>query len=93
MSSFGLNQRQLDSMINSAVDNMKVHLESEYGNILIRQGRARDTATFSQVEQNMEAMCDAYKVIFSKAISKVIESNNKRIKEDIDNLLRKYKTY
>lgn len=87
--SFGLNQRQIDSMVNSSVDNMKFELSQEYSNILIRQGRARDTMTFSDVEQNMEAMCDAYKVIFSKAIARVIEANNKKIYEDIKTILGK----
>jgi hypothetical protein len=85
--SVGLSKRQISSMINSTIDNMKHQLPLEYNNVLVRQGRARDTA-FSTAEQDMEAMCDAYRVLIVQAVSDVIDANNRRVHEDVKALIQ-----
>lgn len=84
----GLSQRQLDSMLTTILDSMKMDVVREYSNALYRQGRARDTGTFSREEEDMLAMCDAYKIVLVKAITKVIEANNKKLQEDFQAILK-----
>lgn len=89
MENIGLSRRQLETMIRGALDSMKMELPREYSNILIRQGRARDMGSFNNDERDMEAMCDAYGVILIKAVAKVLDSNNKKVMEDVKTLLMK----
>lgn len=83
----GLSQRQVDTMLVNMFNNMKNDLVMEYTNTLYRQGRARDTSSFSRDEEDMSAMCDAYSIILFKLFSKVMEANNKKIQDDIQNYL------
>jgi hypothetical protein len=76
-------------MINSTVDSYKFQLAQEYSNVLTRQGRARDTGAFNNTEQDMEAMCEAYKVFVAEAVAKAIDANNKKIYEDLKQLLNR----
>lgn len=81
-----MNQRQLESMLTSEMASIKHELPIEYGNILCRQGRSKDTGNFTSTEMDMEAMCDAYMHFFSRAIAFTIDANNRKLLED----LRKY---
>jgi hypothetical protein len=88
MDTLGLSKRQICSIVNSAVDAMKMQLPREYSNVLIRQGRAKDTGFFSSEEQDMEAMCDAYRVLLVEAIGGAIEANNKKITDEVKSIIR-----
>lgn len=87
MDNIGLSRRQMETMIRSSLDSLKMELAREYSNILVRQGRARDMGSFNNDEQDMEAMCDAYGTILIKAVAKVLDTNNKKVLEDVKNIL------
>ncbi len=88
LNSVGLNRRQVEGLIANTLKSLKMEVGREYSNILIRQGRARDVGSLSQVEQDMEAMCDAYGFVLSKAFARVIEANNKKVCDDVQKLLK-----
>jgi hypothetical protein len=80
----GMNQRQIEGLINNLLSSMKIELNREYANILYRQGRAKgDCANFNPVEMDTVAMCEAYSTLFARAVAGAIEANNKKLVEDI----------
>ncbi|MGD9579872.1 MAG: hypothetical protein AB7V50_00730 [Vampirovibrionia bacterium] len=83
----GLDKRQIESMVAGSWEKMKFDIIREYTNILVRQGRARDTGSVKDAERDMEAMCDAYARIFVRIFSQVIESNNKKITDELKDYL------
>lgn len=88
LKSLGLNRRQMESMVNAAFEQMKMDINREYANVLILQGRAKDVGYLSDAERDMEAMCDAYRIVMTRVFAKVLESNNKKIADEIDQLIK-----
>ncbi|MEW5820164.1 MAG: hypothetical protein AB1782_08215 [Cyanobacteriota bacterium] len=82
----GLSRRQLETMYKTTYEKMKFEIIREYGNALILQGRARDVGSLSDVERDMEAMCDAYAKSLMNITSRVIEANNKKLLEDFESM-------
>ena len=79
----GLNLRQIETVLKTTFDKMKRDFPKEYANVLIMQGRAKDVGYFSDAERDMEAMCEAYTHIITRAVAKAIEENNKKLCKDI----------
>lgn len=82
----GLDKRQIETMITTSWNKMKFDIIKEYTNILVRQGRARDTGPANNAEKDMEAMCDAYSSLFIRIFAQVIEANNRKITEELKDL-------
>lgn len=85
LKALGLDKRQIETMIMRSWDKMKFDIVKEYTNILVRQGRARDVGASKDAEKDMEAMCDAYALVFTRIFSQVIEANNKKIRDELKN--------